>query len=130
MVNWTPDGCMGQLMKLCAKFMPPAPDVPPPTLWGDEATVRGRFRDGVAELRMVRGIYPSLTYPFSVPEVVEFWRQYNAPITFLFAALDAEKQTAFRRELEQLFAAYNRGTDGTTLLEAEYLEVTAVRGVS
>ena len=107
--------------------MPPAPDVPSPTLWGDEACVRERFRDGVAELRMVRGIYPSLAYPFSVPEVVEFWCQYNAPIAFLSAALDKGKQTAFRHELEQLFTAYNSATDGTTLLGAEYLEVTVVR---
>ena len=127
MVNWTPTGCMGQMMKLFAKFMPPAPDVPSPTLWGDEATVRERFRDGVAELRMVRRIYPSLGYPFGVPEVVEFWFQWHGPAIFVCAGLDGKKQTSFRRELEQLFSAYNRATDGTTLLEAECLEVNAIR---
>ncbi len=128
MVNWTPTGSMGQMIKLYAKFIPPLPGIPPYTLWGDEATVRERLRDGIAELHIMRRIYPSLRYPFSVPEVVEFYRQYNGPTNFLFAALDAEKQTAFRRELEQLFAAYNRGTDRTTLLEAECLEVIAIRG--
>jgi hypothetical protein len=97
-------------------------------LWGDEATVRERLRDGVAELHMVRRIYPLLQYPFSVPEVVEFYRQYNGPTNFLFAILDAEKQKVLRRELEGLFAAYNRATGTATLLEAECLEVTAIRG--
>ena len=128
MVNWTPTGCMGQMMKLYAKYIPPRPGIPPFTLWGDEATVRDRFREGVAELHMVRRIYPLLKYPFSVPEVVEFYRQYNGPTNFAFASLDAEKQGTFRRELEQLFAVYNRATGTTTLLEAECLEVTAIRG--
>jgi len=128
MVNWTPQGSMGQMITLYGKFKPPLPGIPPMTLWGDEATVHERLRDGVVQLHMMRRIYPSLKYPFGVPEVVEFYRQYNGPTNFLFGALDAEKQTAFRRELEQLFAAYNRATDGTTSLEAECLEVTAIRG--
>ena len=128
MVNWTPTGCMGQMIKLHEKFSPPRPGIPSFTLWGDEATVRERLRDRVAELRMERRIYPSLGYPSSVPEFVEFWRQHLGPTNLLLAALDGERQTAFLREFEQLFAAYNRATDGTTLLEAEYLEVTAVRG--
>jgi SAM-dependent methyltransferase len=128
MVNWTPTGCMGQMLKLYGKFIPPRPGIPPYTLWGDEATVRERLRDGVAELYTMRRIYPSLKYPFSVREVVEFYRQYNGPTNFLFAALDAEKQAAFRGEWEQLFSSYNRATDRTTLLEAECLEVIAIRG--
>ena len=107
--------------------MPPT-GIPSSTLWGDEATVRERLRNGVAELQMARQIYPSFKYPFSVPEFVEFQRQHLGATGIIFAALDGEMQTAFRRELEQLYAAYNRATDGTTVLEAEYLEVTATRG--
>ena len=58
MVNWTSTGCMGQMIKLHEKFMPPT-GIPSSTLWGDEATVRERLRDGVAELLMARRIYPS-----------------------------------------------------------------------
>jgi hypothetical protein len=32
-----------------------------------------------------------------------------------------------RRDLETLWAQHNRATDGTTRVEAEYLEVVAVR---
>jgi len=127
MVNWTPAGCMGQMLKLHEKFMPPT-GIQSPTLWGDEATVRERLRDGIAELKMARRIYPSFKHPFSVPEFVGCMLQYLGPTRLLFAALDAEKQAAFRGELEQLFTAYNRATDGTILPEAEYLEVTAIRG--
>jgi len=127
MVNWTPTGCMGEMVKLHQQFMPPS-GLPSALLWGDEATVRERLRDGVAELHMVRRIYPSLKYPLGVSEFVELLREHLGPTKMLFAVLDIEKQTAFRRGLEQLFAAYNRASDGSTLLEAEYLEVTAIRG--
>jgi ubiquinone/menaquinone biosynthesis C-methylase UbiE len=127
MVNWTPTGCMGQMIKLAAKRISP-PGVPSFTLWGDEATVRERLREGVAELHMVRRIYPLIKYPFSVPEVVEFYRQYNGPTNFIFKVLDAERQKEFRHEMEELFAAYNRATGPVTLLECECLEVTAIKG--
>ncbi len=127
MVNWTLTGCMGQMIKLHEKFMPPT-GIPSSTLWGDEATVRERLRDGVAELQMARRIYPSFEYPFGVPEFVEFQRRHLGVTGMMFAALDGERQTAFRRELEQLYTTYNRATDGTILLEAEYLEITATRG--
>lgn len=127
MANWTPTGFVGQMFKVVGQHVPPPPGVPPAVLWGDEATVRERFGEDVADLQMTRRIYPSFQYPFGVPEVVEFFRQYYGPTNRAFAALDAERQAALRRDLEQLWAAHNRATDGTTLVEPEYLEVIAVR---
>ncbi len=126
MVNWTPEGCMGQMIKLHEKYSPPR-RAPSFTLWGDEATVWERLRHGIKEIRMKRGIYPSLSYACTVAEVVERWCRNLGPTKLLFATLDDEKQAAFSHELQQLFQRYNRAADGATLLEAEYLEVTAVR---
>ena len=38
MANWTPDGEVGRFFAILARYAPPAPG-PPPTAWGDPATV-------------------------------------------------------------------------------------------
>ena len=127
MVNWTPSGFVGQMFKAIARHVPPAPGVPSAMLWGDEATVRERLRSGVKDLKLTRRTYPVWNYPFGVPEVVEFFRENYGPTRRAFAALEPEAQQALRKDLEEVFSAYNRATDGTTSLESEYLEVVATR---
>lgn len=69
----------------------------------------------------------SFRFPFAPPEVVEFWRQFYGPTRRAFAALDANGQAAFRKDLEGLWASHNKGDRGSTLVESEYLEVMALR---
>lgn len=126
MGNWTPGGFIGQMFKVLGQHVPPPAIMAPPPKWGDEATVRERFGEGIAELRLEKRMYP-FHYPFSPAEVVEFFRLYYGPVHKGFAALDGEKQAALRRDLEQLWSDHNTASDGTTSLEAEYLEVIAVR---
>lgn len=126
MGNWTPTGFVGQMFKIHGKHVPPPAVMAPPVKWGDEETVRERFADGISHLRVSRHLYP-FRYPFPPAEVVEFFRRYYGPTHKAFAALDAEKQAALRGDLEQLWTEHNTATDGTTLIEAEYLEVVAVR---
>lgn len=124
MANWTPRGFIGQMFKVTGAHVPPPPAVPPAVLWGDEATVHERLRDGIADLQLTL-VMASLKYPFSVPETVEFFRTYYGPTQRAFAALPEDKQPALRRDLENLWAQHNQATDGTTHVEAEYLEVIA-----
>jgi SAM-dependent methyltransferase len=126
MANWTPEGFTGEVFKVTAKHVPPPPGMPSPLLWGDESTVRERLREGVSDLRLSRRLFV-IAFPFAEPEVVEFFRTYFGPIKLAFEALDNEKQTGLRRDLEQLWEENNRATDGTTHVEAEYLEVIALR---
>jgi hypothetical protein len=44
-----------------------------------------------------------------------------------YAALDAQRQADFRRDLIQIITENNRAGDGTTRLETECLEVLAIR---
>jgi SAM-dependent methyltransferase len=126
MGNWTPGGFIGKMFKTSAKHAPPPPDMPAPVLWGDDATVRERFCDGIAELRLTRYIYP-FKYPFPPSDVVEFFRTYYGPSNRAFAALDSDKQAALRDDLECLWSEHNKASDGGTEIEAEYLEVVAIR---
>lgn len=127
MVNWTPTGMVGQMFKAIGKHVPPPAGVAPATLWGDEATVRERFGNGIRSVEMTRKIYPSFNYPFAVPEVVEFFRKYYGPMQKAFAALDADDQQTLRHDLEQVFAAHNASANGATALRSEYLEVIVTR---
>ena len=126
MANWTPEGFVGQMFKIIGKHVPPSPLMPPPVKWGDEATVRERLRTGIAELQLTKRLYP-FRYPFPPSEAVEFYRKYYGPMNRAFAALDTAGQAALRRDLEQLWVARNRDTNGTTYCEPEYLEVVAIR---
>ena len=126
MGNWTPTGFIGQMFKINGKHVPPPAIMAPPVKWGDEETVRERFKDGISHLKLSRYLY-SVKYPFPPSEVVEFFRTYYGPTQKAFAALDAEKQPALRQDLEQLWTEHNKATDGTTHIESEYLEVVAIR---
>jgi hypothetical protein len=79
-------------------------------------------------LQTARKLYP-IKYPFPPAEVVEFFRRYYGPTNRAFAALDGDKdrQAALRSDLEQLWSTHNQASDGGTEVEAEYLEVAAVR---
>ena len=128
MANWTGAGFVGQMFKTIAKHIAPS-GMPSPLLWGDEPTVRERLRSGVASLECSRHLY-ELSYPFSPADVVEFFRANYGPMTRAFASIGEEAQRQLRDELTDLWSRSNRATDGTTRVDAEYLQVVAVRGQS
>jgi hypothetical protein len=66
-------------------------------------------------------------YPFPPDAVVEFFRDNYGPMTRAFAALDAQGQEQLRNELVSLWSAHNQAVDNSTKVEAEYLEVIAIR---
>lgn len=126
MANWTPEGFIGQMFKVGGKHVPPPAGMQPPVKWGDEEVVRERLREGIADLQMTRRMC-RFKYPFSPAEVVEFFRLYYGPTQRTFEALDASGQATLRSELERLWSEHNQVTDGTTLVDGEYLEVIATR---
>ena len=128
MANWTAAGFVGQMFKTIAKHIAPS-GMPSPVLWGDEPTVRERLRNGIASLDCSRHLY-ELSYPFPPADVVEFFRANYGPMTRAFASLGEEARLQLRGELIELWSRHNRAADGTTRVDAEYLQVVAVRGPS
>ncbi len=125
MANWTPTGFIGQVFKVTSWHVPPPP-MPSPLLWGDETTVRERFRDEFTNLQFNRRTL-NMAFPMTPSDAVEFFRTWYGPTLRAFASLDETGQAALRRDLEQLWTEHNRATDGTTCIPAEYLEVQAIR---
>jgi ubiquinone/menaquinone biosynthesis C-methylase UbiE len=124
MANWTPEGFVGQMFKTISKHIAPS-GMPAPALWGDEATVRNRLRDGIADLSCTRRVY-HFDYPFSPEGVVEFFRTNYGPMSRAFTSLDATGQEKLRNDLVALWSAHDYG-NGNTKVDAEYLEVIATR---
>lgn len=125
MANWTPQGFVGQMFKTVSKFIAPS-GMPPPVLWGDEATVRERLGKGLSEVSLTRRQY-TFTYPFPPSEVVELFRLYYGPTNQAFASLDGAGQEQLRQELETLWSSQNRAGRDCTTVPAEYLEVIGIR---
>ncbi|HJT22298.1 MAG TPA: class I SAM-dependent methyltransferase [Nitrospira sp.] len=127
MANWTPDGHVGQMFKVIGTHVPPSPLMVSPLKWGEEHTVRERFRNGSAGIDCVKRTY-TMRYPFPPSEVVEFFVTYYGPTNRACAALDEKAGLAFRRDLEELWKRNNLAKDGSTHVEAEFLHVSMVRG--
>lgn len=125
MVNWTPEGFVGQMLKTIGKHLPPPSDVPSPLLWGNEEIVKERFGNNVSHIILTKKIYPLWHYPFDVPEVVQFFFNNYGPAKKALQALGEEGGKSLRKELEQVFSDFNIAKDGTTTLYGEYLEVDA-----
>ncbi len=126
MGNWTPSGFVGQMFKTMAAHVPPPAGIPAPTLWGDEATVHERLDKYVSSMQLTRRLYP-FKYPFGVSKVVAFFRDYYGPTNRAFNGLDAAGKVTLQHDLELLWARHNQSPSGVVFVEAEYLEVQAVR---
>jgi len=125
MGNWTPGGFVGKMFKIIAKYIAPS-GMPSPVLWGDEPTLRERFREGISELKCTPRIH-HFEYPFSPAGVVDFFRENYGPVSRAFASLDANGQEQLRSELTSLWSSHNKSNGDTTSVDAEYLEVVAIR---
>jgi SAM-dependent methyltransferase len=125
MANWTPEGFVGKSFQVTSKILPPPP-LPPPVQWGDESIVRQRLRSGTSEISCNRQIV-RFNYPFTPRETVDFFRRYFGPTQSAFSRLDAAGQATLAGQLESLWTAHNQATDGSTAVDAEYLQVRAIR---
>lgn len=125
MANWTPSGFIGKMFKAISKHIAPS-GMPSPVLWGDEETVRDRFREGISDMKCKPHFY-HFDYPFSPDAVVEFYRTNYGPMSRAFASLDVDGQEQLRSDLVGLWSTHNKAASDTTQVDAEYLEVVATR---
>jgi ubiquinone/menaquinone biosynthesis C-methylase UbiE len=125
LANWTPESFIGQVFKTIGKYIPPAPGVKSPALWGTKATLGELFGDTAKEIRTTSRQF---TFRYRSPaHWIEVFRTYYGPMNKTFGALDAGKQAAFTRDLLALMERDNRSRDGTLVLPSEYLEVVIER---
>lgn len=125
LANWTPESFIGQLFKTIGKYVPPAPGVKSPALWGTKTRLDELFGKTAQNIRTASRQF---TFRYGSPaHWIEVFRTYYGPMTKTYGALDAEKQAAFTRDLLALMESGNRSGDGTLVLATEYLEVVIER---
>ena len=125
MANWTPDGMVGEMFGLTSRYVPPAPGLEPPSLWGVPAKVEERFAPYAKEVR----VQPQIAR-FRAPSAedwVSFMRTFFGPTIRAFEVLAPAGQDRLSADMAALARRYNRSDNGTLLGEADYIEVMVVR---
>jgi SAM-dependent methyltransferase len=129
MANWTPEGFIGEMLRLHTAVVPPPPGVPSPLAWGQEDVVRQRLGGGVSSLTFTRRTL-ELRFPFPPAAVTELFATCYGPTVATLRATDPDGASVLREGLTRLFRGHNLATDGTTVVAGEYLDVRGIRGRS
>jgi SAM-dependent methyltransferase len=126
LVNWTPEGFIGQMFATMRPFAPPPPPgASPPPLWGDEDHVRELFGDRVTDLRARR--QEVRIGRFGNAEAFrDFFKRNYGPTIAVYRNLgfDTDRVVALDGDLVELGRRFG-ADDGT--MKWEYLLVTATR---
>lgn len=123
--SWTPDGVLGRIAPTVTRHLDPdrRPDGPPPTRWGEPARLRAWFADLPVTLH-TQAAHVRVTYP-SVAHAVTVFENKPGLLRAHRTALEAAGRWGAARDgLAALFAAHNRATDGTLVMDAPYLLAT------
>jgi ubiquinone/menaquinone biosynthesis C-methylase UbiE len=126
LINWTPEGFIGQMFMAMKPYAPPPPPgAQPPPLWGSEEHVRELFGDRVTDVT-ARKQTVQVDW-FETPEAFRdyFKANYGPTISaYKFIADDPQKVAALDDALADLARRHDRGSD-STVLDWEYLLFTA-----
>jgi ubiquinone/menaquinone biosynthesis C-methylase UbiE len=124
LANWTPESFIGQLFKTIGKYVPPAPGVRSPALWGNLAHLDKLF--GAAGTVTATSRHFAFRYR-SPKHWLDTFRDYYGPVLKAFAAIDPPARLALEEELLALMNRFNSAKDGTLVVRSEYLEVIVTK---
>jgi SAM-dependent methyltransferase len=121
---WTPQGFLGQLFQVVAKYVPPVPGVQSPLLWGTESHIQDLFSGSASIEQQVR----EFAFRYHSPEHwVDVFRSFYGPTHKAFEALDADRQTALEADLIALLRKWDRVGTAGLVVPGEYLETVVTR---
>src|SRR5689334_11189325 len=121
LANWTPEGFIGQLFKVIGTYLPPAPGLKSPALWGTEAHMAALFGAQAFDIRCTRRMF-NFRYRSSA-HWLQVFRDFYGPTHKAFAALDAGRQALLEADIVALLEGMNVDASRSLIVPAEYLEV-------
>ena len=125
LANWTPESFVGQLFRMIGQYIPPAPGVRSPALWGTTSRLDQLFGSSA---RVIHTTSREFNFRYrSAAHWIDVFGTYYGPMNRAFGALDPEKKAAFTQDLLVLIEGRNRSGDRTLVLPSEYLEVVIGR---
>ena len=125
LVNWTPEGFIGQMFATMKPYAPPPPPgAQPPPLWGKEEHVRELLGDRVDRRRGRRGRRVTIDQFANGAEFRDYFKAVYGPTIAVYKSLadQPERAAALDRELADLGDRFDEG-GGT--MQWEYLLLTA-----
>jgi ubiquinone/menaquinone biosynthesis C-methylase UbiE len=123
LANWTPDGFIGQLLKLVGKYAPPPSGIKPATLWGTAARLEELFQGHHISITE-----QAFTFRYQSPEHwLHVFRSFYGPTNRAFAALDADHSAALEADILDLLEKSNWGGCDSLVVPGNYLEVVITR---
>ena len=124
LANWTPEGFVGRLFKLIGEYVPPAPGVRSPALWGTAAHLEALFGTDVA----ITSKKKDFVFRYRSPKHwVDVFGSYYGPIVKTLAAVSLAGRTALEADLMKLLDEFDMAEDGTLVAPSEYLEVVVTK---
>lgn len=119
LANWTPDGFVGQLFKIIAKYVPPMPGIKSPSLWGTHQRLIELF--GLNSTIQIKRQHFVFRYG-SAEHFLEIFRHYYGPVLKAYAILDIESQQNLTQDILRLLRTFN-GSANRLAVASEYLEI-------
>jgi ubiquinone/menaquinone biosynthesis C-methylase UbiE len=123
MANWTPESFAKKMSEVTSRYSPPSPpDVPDAFRWGEEDTVRSLFEGLASSVQLDRRI---VTWRYeSWDEMRRVGESFGGAV-MAKQMLPPEMYERMGEDFDALFREHNRGTDGTVVVDNEYLRVVA-----
>lgn len=121
--SWTPQGFIGQLLKIVSGYVPPPAGLQPPTLWGTRGRLEELFAGQSMELHD-----RTFTFRYQSPaHWLHVFRTYYGPTHRAFASLDADKQSKLEADIVALLGQHNRSGDETLVVPSAYVEAVITK---
>jgi hypothetical protein len=112
------------MFKTIGKYVPPAPGVQSPALWGTRARLDALFGSGATVAATSR----YFTFRYRSPlHWLDTFQDFYGPVVKAFAAIEPPARRALAADLLALVERFNTAKDGTAVVPGEYLEVVVTR---
>lgn len=126
LASWTSRGFMGRLMGIQAALAPPSPELPDPLQWGEPELMAEWFDPRLWALRVeFRTLV--LRYPLTPLGTAELYRAAHGPTIRTFESLGEDRRGSLAADLATHWRRHRRPHRPGTEVEAEFLELVAVR---
>jgi len=123
LASWTPDGFIGQLLKLVGKYAPPPAGLRPSIRWGDETGLRELFPE-----QEISATEQTFVFRYESPEHwLHVFRTCYGPLNRAFAGLDADKAAGLEADILELIERSKSAAHGALAIPAAYLEAVIAK---
>ncbi len=128
MLNWTPEGMIGDLFRRMGPFAPPPPPgASPPPLWGGEDHVKELFGDRV-DFHTLERVDLDITAFKNPRDYGEHFKAYYGPtIAAQNNARNNGQEDEFVATIDEFCDTWNKGTEDEARFLQEYLVVAGTR---